>query len=641
MNQGRGVTIQSIAVHALIVLAASLPYAPAVTGEFVYDDVSITVTQNPAVTGEVSWLEVLTWDRPLREFTYRLDYRIWGMNPLGFHLQNLLWHAANAVLVFHLLLRMGTGTRVAPAAALLFAVHPVNTEAVAWISGRKELLCLFFELLACHAFLRADSPSPAARRGWFVVVIVSTVLALMSKQVAIMLPLLMALCAWASARLRGRPFDVPSIARRLAAPVVLVAASLVWYFDIAAVLSIVQQRGTFYDPGAVDVEYSALAALLTPFATWLQSAWLFVVPLNLTVERGFQPAASFADPRWIAGFAVMAATFAAAWKVRDRAPLVLFGWLWIFIAWAPLSGAMPVGYLMADRYLYIPAIGFCALAAGAAKLAWSRAAGIVWRGRAAAVLGCAVLLAFAARTADRSFDWRDGETLWLAALEANPNVAKIEFNLGNEYQARGEYEKAFAHWNRALELQPFQPKVWVNMGNAKKRLGQMDGAEACYRRALELDPRYGAAHFNLAVLLEERGNTGAALGHFQSAARHMAGKRNEGRRRALAAQRAGQLFLERGERLQAAAYARMALVSDPYHAPSHLLWGLLRQEDEETAREAFQTAIQLDPEMEEAWFNLGVLEWTRGDREAGERCLGKAAELNPELRERADAVMGR
>ena len=189
-----------------LVLLPAAAYLFALWGDFVYDDVSITVLQNPVLLGTASWKEIFTWDRPLRELTYLLDHALWGFHPLGYHIQNLLWHGVNALLVFILLQRLGVSRPLAWASALLFALHPVNTEAVAWISGRKELLCLFFELCACVAWLRAFprvAESLPVRSLWSLASLAALVLALLSKQVAVMLPFLLLLCEAMAGRMQN------------------------------------------------------------------------------------------------------------------------------------------------------------------------------------------------------------------------------------------------------------------------------------------------------------------------------------------------------------------------------------------------------------------------------------------------------
>ncbi len=648
-----------------LLLFSCVVYMFSLPGDFVYDDVAITVVENPFLSGEATVAEVLTWDRPLREFTYYFDHMIWGLNPVGYHLQNIVWHCANGLLIYWFFILMGIQVSSAFGIAFLFAVHPINTEAVAWISGRKELLCLFFELSVCITFMYSvfsENIQAGHRRIVYGISILSTLLALLSKQVAIALPFLLLISGWFYSEQHHKSFSTSNLVKAVLPHLLLTICFSLWSYRIFEELGNVGERGTFYDPAARDVGYTWISALLTPFATLAKSVWLFLWPMDLTIERGFLPVTSFSDIRWIFGFILVVLFLIEAYKTYgkkllfslskgrlrlplvpgDKKPVILFSGLWFFLTWAPVSGAVPVGYLLADRYLYIPALGLCALAVVGFIQLHEISFQMLPRAlndKFIPILVFLIFLFLPLRTIVRTFDWNSEVSLWQSAVKARPDHAKARFNLGNAYRDAGAIEAAYRQWHKALRLQPNYPQVWVTIGNAEKRRNRLDEAKQCYHKALEFAPTYGLAHFNLARLYEAQEKPDAALHHYQLAAEYLYGKRTENRWKGLAHYHIACLLFEKNEQVQALQHLRRAMQLAPNHAPIYLLLGMLQQDQPNVARTAFETAIRLDPSYAEAYYNLGVLEWQLGRETEAYKHWEQALEYNPNLQTRIESLM--
>ncbi len=604
-------------------------YSFSLTGDFVYDDIPITVVENPALSGEASVLEVLSWDRPLREFTYMFDHAIWGFNPIGYHLQNILWHMVNVLLLYGFFILLGISPLVSLAVVLLYTVHPIHTESVAWISGRKELICFFFEILTCYLVILAVSFDKTSKRQWLYYggSILSCLLALLSKQVAVSLPLLMLISLWLHSALNKTAQNCKRWLIFIIPHAILTLIFLFLSYDILEALGIIQDRGTFYDPASRDVHYNLLSACLTPFATFYKSIWLSLWPMDLTIERGFQPVTSMMDIRWISGLVIMVCLALVSCLHYRKSPTILFGLLWFFISWGPVSGFLPVGYLLADRYLYIPYLGLI--------LVWIELATLITRRirlnyKVAFMLFVMIIACFSIRTVIRICDWQSEISLWQAATASRPQLAKPYISLGNAYSRQQQFEKAFQAWDKALKLNPDLPQVWVNRGNAEKRLDNLGEAETCYLRAIELKPDYGTAHYNLGILYKDQGKTEQALFHLNLAAKHLYTRRAVKRRKALAHYHIARLLHQTNDPQQARFHIRHAESLAPMYPPIHVLKGMLTS-DPQSARHAFQTAIQLDPNYDEAFFNLGVLEWRLGNKKKAEQLWQKAMRLNPAL----------
>ncbi len=612
----------------LLAIIAFLVYAPSLGGEFVYDDKAITVEDNPALTGEASILEVLAWDRPLREFTYILDHAIWGFNPVGYHLQNIVWHCANTILIFLLLIQIGINRQQSFWCALIFSIHPITTESVAWISGRKELLCLFFELGACLLFVRTLA-NPKTSPWVYVGSLCCCILALLSKQVAVALPLMLYAAAWLHQRCHDKPQDIKRTFYFLIAPTLIVIGFVLFKYPILDQLSFFRDQGTFYDPASRDVAYTPFSAILTPFATLQKSVWLCLWPIDLTVEHAFPPIESLIDYRWMLGAIILLVMTFMSLRLKSARPELLYSCIWFLVAWAPVSGAAPIAYLVADRYLYIPCIGYCIITVTYIyPLLQKKLFKFPALSTSLVIIFC---IFFSTRTIVRTLDWRDEITLWKSAIQARPDYAQVHASLGNSYADIGEIDNAFKSWNTALEIDDNLPRVWINMGNQEKRRGQIEEAERCFRKALELAPNYGVAHYNLALLLEQQNKPDEALQHFKIAAKHIYHRRNTKRRKGLANYHIARLLFAKGDNQTALFYLNHAENLAPLHAPLYILKGMLYQHNPAIAQRAFETAITLDPKAPEGYYNLGVLFWSQGNHAEAEKSWQKAIQLNPEL----------
>ncbi len=621
-------------IHKLFLLAAAplVTYAFVIHGEFVYDDVAITVVENPALTGEASWLEVLSWDRPLREFTYMLDHALWGYNPVGYHLQNIAWHTANGFMVYLLFGLIGVPVSVAFWAALIFCVHPINVESVAWVSGRKELLCLFFELASCVCFIAALNDHQRLRMGAYAASLVALVLALLSKQVAASAPFFLVGAHVLSRRMNIERIQWKRLGLLISPHAAIVVLFVVFDFGLFSRLQQELAAGAYFDPGARDESYTVLSALLTPLATFGRSVWLSLVPIDLTIEHAFAPVQSLLDVRWVAGAAVFISVITLAVLAYKKRPAVSYGIVWFVFAWAPVSGVLPISYLIADRYLYVPCVGFSLLLAHLfviERKKYNKRFVLLW----------VIAVLFAAQTVNRSLDWRSEVELWSSATASRPSHAPAWSALGSAYHRAGLDEQAFETWRRALELDPNQPQVWLNMGRAKSQRGEVEAAESHYRKALEVAPTYGAAYYNLAALIEKRGDNQQALQYFRQAAKYLTGKRNAERRQGLAHYHIARLLLRLGEPGAAQTHLIRAEALAPLYAPIYNLKGMLLGGAIDAARQAFEQAIELDPLYDEAYYNLGVLEWRLGNTHKARSHWKRATSANPNLKAAIDDVV--
>ncbi|HVO59205.1 MAG TPA: tetratricopeptide repeat protein [Dongiaceae bacterium] len=483
---------------AALLLVAFLVYANALVNSFTMDD-ELYIFRNPHVTNLAPREWFLPNDtshvfRPVTFATLSLNYALSKGSAFGYHLFNLPMHAAATLLLFlvcsKILEAQEGGTTIAFVAALLFAVHPIHTEAVASIIGRSELLAA--------AFVFAGGLQHLQDRPWLA--LASFLLALLSKESAIaFLPLAI---AGDYARGKFKPLW------RYAALFVLAACYL-------AVLWKVQ--GGRFGPAEISLLDNPLAGLPPALRIMnaVRIAWKYLAlmawPATLSCDYSFEQITVYGDWRHAVLPVIGALAVAAGWlwsiAARKRV-LILAGALY-FAGFAATSNILTrTGTIMGERLAYLPSAGFCLLLAAV----WVWCAGKNAR-LAGAVLALAVV-ALAARSALRNRDWRDNYTLFSAAVQSAPKSAKTHANLAYAYLARNELSSARAELQTALRIYPEYPDTIETLGVVEARSGNQEEALRLFRQALAMSDRtninYDYMTVNLAAALLDRGQEAEA-----------------------------------------------------------------------------------------------------------------------------------
>jgi len=537
----------------LVALAAVAVYANTLGNGFVYDDLH-QVLEDPRIRG-LSGLDDIfgsgVWSfkwgpssyyRPMMQLSYLLTYQVAGLTPWVFHLVNVLLHAGASLVLYLLALRVlesrprvsapdtaapggggaalpGASVSVAPCsvgtavsgalvAGLVFAVHPLHTEPVAWIAAVGDLELALFGLLTVRLYLRALDGGRSAYGG----ALGCYALALLSKEPAAAFPaiLLAVDLLWS----RGGRRSWRGAAIRVAPFVLLAVAYLVVR---RLVLGAVAPEGLHGEVGAASAWMTAIQYL----GHYLVSCvWPF--PLNALYE--FRPVLSPSDPRLLPAVLVCGAVVAAVVLLRRDRRVVLAALLFA----VPLAPALYVPGLgaggLAERYVYLPLAGF-ALAAGIGWMAVLRRSG---RGAGSADAGLrlvgvvaapvlALLLAAAVASAARNTVWKDEETLWADTVRKSPGSAIAHEFLGYGYFAHGKLEEAVAEGRKAIALDPGRSTARINLGGALLALGRYDQAAAEYRGALERGSTMLEARVGLGLALVHLGSYAEARHHLESA----------------------------------------------------------------------------------------------------------------------------
>jgi tetratricopeptide (TPR) repeat protein len=655
-----------LAAAALAAVAFAV-FAPALGHEFVnYDDPDY-VTANRHVTagltaGGAYWaltaFHTYNW-HPLTWLSLQLDASLWKgadakPDPRGFHLTNVLLHAANAALLF-LALRSLTGAYWRSlAAALLFAVHPLRAESVAWVSERKDVLSACFGLLTLWAYARyVRAPSP----GRYLAVLASFALSLLAKPMLVTLPcLLLVLDWWPLGRWQARGFW-PLLREKL--PLFVLAAA-------SAVVTVRAQAGEGAVAGLTlfPADVRAANAVLSYAAYLAKTVW----PAGLAVyyPHPVYPYAGGLPPAQVAaaGFLLAAITAGAA-ALRGRAPYLLAGWLWYLGSLVPVIGLVQVGsQAYADRYTYLPQVGLLIAACwGAADLARARP------GVALAAAGAAAV-ALAALTWRQLPAWHDSVSLWQHALGVARDNPVARLNLGLAFEQQGNDKEAAAQYREAIRLDPRFARALGNLGNlllrrggppnealrllreacraapgsalmrtnlanALLRQGQLDEAARQFNEAIRLDPALvgAAAHDRLGEIEASRGNAAAAADFFREALR---------RQPDFPEARAGlgAALVQLGQAEEGLRLLREAVRAAPRFERGHVQLGeaLEKTGDLDGAATHFGEATRLRPEVPLAWLKLGGVRARQGRTEEAVDCFSKAAAAHARAGRFADAA---
>lgn len=496
---------------ALVGLIAAI-YAPVRNYEFVSFDDYAFVVDNPHVTAgftadSLRWALADAYDAaggPLTWLSHMLDVELFGTSPGGHHLQSVLLHAANTVLLLLALWQMTGSVWRSAFMAALFGVHPMHVESVAWVSERKDVLAGMFWLLAMWAYVRYVRQPRAVR---YVLVAVLLTLGLLAKPMVATLPLILLLLdawpleratiSWAG-RARWRTLAIEKM------PLVGIAVSfLIWTFFAQRGIGAVVSLEALSFPARV-------ANALTSFVVYVDK---LIWPSGLAVFYPFPRAASIWWPLAGAGFLIAACML--AWRCASRRPQLLVGWLWYVITLMPVIGLVQVGsHAMADRFTYLPSIGLFLIVAWEGPRVLSMI--VRWR-HAATAAGLVLVVAFAVVARRQVGYWQTSETLWGRALAVTTGNYRAHAGLAEVRAGQNRIDEAIAHYSEALRLAPDEADWHVNLGLLLVRNGDIARAADSFNRAVRLRPRDAESQNNLGAMLARLNRTSEAVAAYTRA----------------------------------------------------------------------------------------------------------------------------
>ncbi len=530
MKSGRSAARASWVIPLAIAAVTVVAFLPALRNGFVSFDDDKNFLDNPNFRGlgpaQLHWM----WTTfhmghyvPLSWMTLGLDYTLWGMNPLGYHLTSLLLHAANAVLVYaiarRLLEKSGSSrlegredlvTLGAATAALLFALHPLRVESVAWATERRDVLSAFFAMSSILVYLRAvEGPRPTARY-WSAVALFAC--ALLSKATTMTVPAVLAILnVYPLKRLGGSSGWWSDAARRVYAELIPFAALSAG----AAVLSIV----ALHPPGQLGLgQKLAVSAYSLAFYSWKTLVPTGLAPLY-EMPQHVDPTAL----RFLASYAIVLGLVAAAWLARRRAPALTAAIAAFVVISLPMLGVVQNGpQIAADRYTYHAAPALAILGA-TAFLMLPRPRALISVFGLAAVLGI-----LGALTWRQTEFWRGPETLWSRVLQVDSASAIAQSAMANVRYKQDRVDEGIAFSERAVALAPSYAEGYNGLGVGLARRSRTQDAIRAYQRALALKPGSDEAENNLGIALASIGLADSAIVHYRRALEDESGQRERG-----------------------------------------------------------------------------------------------------------------
>ena len=531
----------------VVALVSCLVYLPALRNEFVYWDDNLYIFENPYIrsldAAFFRWaffgFHICNW-HPLTWVSHALDYAVWGMNPLGHHLTNIMLHAVNTALVVLLVLQLievvgersgqsgraaflnGRGALIAAGVTgLLFGIHPVHVESVAWVSERKDLLCALFFLASLILYahyaggVRGQAPAGiraalfADRR--YLAALGLFLLALLSKPMAVSLPVVLLILDWYPfGRIQSVRTAWTAIIEKLPFFVLTLASS---------VLTILAQRAG----GAIAPSESVPLSLRMLVAAKSLIAYIgkMIVPLNLIPFYPYPKAVFFTSFEYLLAVAVVIGITTACVIAAKKQRAWLTAWAYYVVTLLPVLGIIQVGgQAMADRYTYLPSLGPF-LMVGLAAAALLEKTGMI-KQKSAIVL-CSIpalfiLFSLSSVTIRQINVWKTSMDLWNDVIKKESSEVPLAYyNRGQVFMNSGLFENAINDYSMALTLNPKYQEAFYNRGLAFEKSGQLDRAVKDYERAISLNPSNYQAFNNRGVLYGEARSFDLAIDFFTRA----------------------------------------------------------------------------------------------------------------------------
>jgi protein O-mannosyl-transferase len=600
---------------SVLILSSFAVYFNILWGDFVYDDRSIfdnqwirDIRNIPSIFTSSMWSfqsesqnSLQNYYRPMSHIIGMINYHLFGFKPWGWRLTNIILHSTVTVLVFLVSLELvkqmsfhkaedgpasGPG-RVLPTqlstdlwfaffCSLLFAVHPIHTEAVAWAAVTEAGFALFY-LLALYLYIK----------GHIYIAIIPFFISPLFKETGLTLPLL--LFAYDYLKVEESPLTVKNIIKRYL-PYILTAMVYIALRTVA-LGGVAPLKGY---SGLTGYEY--VINIFPLFAQYLEK---LILPVNLNVFHIFYPIHSVLELKGLAGIAVVGTFIASIYLLNKTNRLASFGLLFILVPLLPvfyIRGIAMIEFrnVFSERYLYLPSVGFVILTSilftnlykATANRNHSR--NILKVGLAGIV--AAIVVLYSCGTVMRNYVWRDDYSLWKDAVKKSPASSFARNNLGNAYKDKGDIDKALNEYQTALKIDPWYRSAHNNLGVAYDSLGRFDDAVREYKEVLRLTPSNAMAHYNLA-------NSYYKIGRFEDA------------------------ILEYKEALK--------VKYDYPEAHSNLGLAYRKTGLVDNAFVEFQEALRIRPDFAAAYFNLGLIYRDKGLLDEARQSFENALRINP------------
>ena len=520
------IKITSIFYVILIIIISSVSYTNIIKNEFVWDDPKF-----------VSWAGAKDFNdiynffkgevpeghggvyRPLRSIFYVISYKLWKLNPVGYHLQSILIHLISTILIYFIVLNITEKRIIGFMSALLFGVHPIHTETITSITGSFDIIGVIFFLISFYLYLKASS-SENQYNIKYVLSIIFALFAFLTYELTLTLPLLIILYEFCFKKIKKK-----GIIRKIKAYSLYFVIMSFYFFTRYIILKV---------PGRANyLANSFYFTMLTMTKAFLKYILLVLFPIspnvNHTISEGILSLAyadfnekailaqSLFDLHILFATAVIAVLFIIAIKSFNKYPIVSFCIGWFFIGLAPVLNIIPQGSILSEKYLYISSFGFCLLFSYGIHQIYNITHNKMKYVKVVLILFFIITtIAYSMQTFSRNKDWKNELTLWSKTVEQSPNSALAHNNIGVVYQKQGNIDLAIDVYKQAIALNPNYAEAYNNLGLVYQSQGKTKLAVEAYQKALALNQN-PAFHNNLGIAYQIQGKLELAIEEYKKA----------------------------------------------------------------------------------------------------------------------------
>jgi len=605
-------------------------YLNCLQNSFVYDDDS-TIINNyfvrhwsnlPALfTSKYFALSAELTYRPVVTLSYFIDYTFWHLNPLGYHLTNILLHAINSILVFIFAFQVFKNRTPALISAVFFSSYPLFSEVVNAVGFREDLLAFMFLTLAFICYLKANQQRYIL---YYPISLFCYFLGLFSKEMAITLPILIVLY---DVVFKGYPYMKSKYLYYLGYFFVATFYILNRFFFLHNPL----ESQIPYPQGSFFVNFLTMSHVLAGYMK------LLFLPFNLNVDYVVPFSTSLAKVSSWLTVLLFIAVATISYRLRFQYRHMYFFVLWFFVTLIPVMNIVPLGNIMAERYLYIPGAGFSMIVAdffSKRQIRYTPGSRIHLNIPLSVFFVFILFFIFSGNaylTFKRNNDWKDGLWLWSKTTLTSPNSFRAHINLGNAYEKKGLNTAAFEEYQKALSIDPNDADIYNNLGIYYNKMNFFEDAIRHFIRCLNINPKHPRAYNNLGVVFTKQRRLDDAIQVFREAISINPLYPDAHNNLGIACYRKG--LMDDAER-----EFKLAIYIEPYHAEAHNDLGILYNDKHlfDEAIKEFEMAVQIKPNYANAHMNLGaVILKHRKDKDKALSHLKESIKIDPQQEQSA------
>lgn len=590
-------SIRTHLLFILIIIAISfIVYFNTLKNGFVYDD-SWEIVNNNWIQNFSNLFSSCHRYRLTETVTQYADYKIWGLKPFGFHLTNLLLNTLASISVYFLVSTMFRKKLLAFITATLFAVHPIHTEAVSIVSNRQEILAMLFMLLGLIFYIKQKN----AKSHWpLILSVIFFGISLSAKEVAFAFPILLILY--------DLYFERNNIKLKNYIPyIVLLGLFLVlfslpsprWNFKISGYDAV-----SFGHALSGNRTYTSI--LLTQLKGFAQYVKLLVFPYRLNIDYYFPMYNSIFQDGLLFYLMLFLLVVVLAIITFRRYRIISFGLAWFLISLLPVLNILPKTYFVAERYLYIPSMGFCLILGWLLSEWYTRKTTRVILGFVLVI----ILIFYSFATIKRNFDFRSEYTLWSATLKNNPKSVFGHNNVGAGLLESGKTQEAIKEFETAKQLTPTFAKPYYNLGVAYCKTGDNKKAVENLKTAIRLDPKSAESYAALGTVFQSIGLFDSAVANFEIAVQDCNLAQDASLHYSL-----GVAYRGVGKNEKAIIEFKRAIMLNPKLSEAHNDLGieLARESLYNEAIKEFNIALTSSIQPSQIYYNLGLAYMNKGE----------------------------